>query len=103
MSDWKSIGVVHIHGQVSWHDEAWVVGNVEGLRKLRDAIDGAISARVASAGVVASDGECYRIIVQRADMDDAALPYTTDYAQRGGVSPWERMKDADWRKVEGEA
>jgi hypothetical protein len=39
----EHVGTIHIHAQAHSHDEAWIVGDADGLRALRDAIDGALA------------------------------------------------------------
>lgn len=39
------IALVHVYAQAQYHDDCYVVGNIEGLTRLRDAIDKAIGAK----------------------------------------------------------
>lgn len=73
----KPFPIVHILPQAMWHDEAAIIGNEEGLRALRNAIDAALTREVARAEVFADDGEGYHaVIVRRHDMSDAPFGYT---------------------------
>lgn len=66
MSDTEA-ELLNIHAQYQWHDDVLIVGNREGLMKLRDAIDRALSDAGPKAGndVFASDGEGYGVNVVR--------------------------------------
>jgi hypothetical protein len=64
--EWDHLAWLHVYGQYSWHSEATIRGTKEGLVALRDALTEAIdySGR-GSASVMASDGEGYRVQVER--------------------------------------
>ena len=36
------VALLHVYGQFQWHDDCFVVGNIEGLRRMRDALSAAI-------------------------------------------------------------
>ena len=91
--------LLHVYGQYCNHDSAHIVGNVEGLRALRDAIDQALAVRqsdvfssaspqpspaAASTNVFADDGEGYTVLVAVTDeprLDGLALPYAAEEFQ----------------------
>ncbi len=39
MNEHKPTGLLHIYGQREWHEDAFIVGNVEALKALRAGID----------------------------------------------------------------
>ncbi|WP_226528561.1 hypothetical protein [Metabacillus niabensis] len=53
----KGTNVLHIYAQDAWHQEAYIVGNKEGLLELRNAIDEALKSKEAVAHVFPTDGE----------------------------------------------
>ena len=59
--------VLHLYGQSQWHFPAEIIGNREGLIKLRDAIDLALRQGKAEFPAMASDGEGYDLTVTRFD------------------------------------
>jgi len=67
----SEVGVIHIYGQDAEHDDAYITGDETALRKLRDAIDQALSDACGSQGkanVSSSDGEPYSVyVVNHAD------------------------------------
>lgn len=72
--------VVHLYGQEMWHCEAFILGNAEGLRALRDAIDRALAApgQPQAFEPFVRDGEGYALAIACLDdetMGRAALPY----------------------------
>jgi len=86
------IKLLHIHAQEQWHGEAFIVGNTEGLKTLRDAIDKALEAghgvTPKEAGVFVTDGEGFDVHIVKNDDDweseswnKAALPYTDEIAK----------------------
>lgn len=75
----NELGSVHVYAQSRWHDEAFIVGDVTALTRLRDALNAALEAGRGSALVMAADGEGYRLHVVRhetARMDRMRLPYS---------------------------
>lgn len=82
---------VHLYGQPSWHEDAFVVGNRAGLEMLRRAIDDALRTGAQEAEVFATDGEGYGIkVVELADaiLDEMPLPYTAPEAKEMFAKPW---------------
>lgn len=68
-----------IHAQTCWHQEAYIIGNTEGLIELRDALDKAISEGESSINTMNVDGEGYIIMMGRkedAEMDNLNCGYT---------------------------
>ena len=70
--------VLNVSGSLYPHANAKIMGNPEGLRKLRQAIDVALShAEPTDIEFVDSEGEYYDMTVQaRADMSDQKAPYS---------------------------
>lgn len=63
--------ILNIYGQESYHTEAKIIGNREGLEALRQAINGALNlprGKTSTAQfkepLFASDGEGYEVIVE---------------------------------------
>lgn len=84
--------VLHIYGQLHWHDEATIAGTRESLAALRDSINEALRKGLSSCDSFVNDGEGYMIIVHLLSEDDAqrmAVPYTDDIAS-------EKNPDAFW-------
>lgn len=68
---------LHIYGQNTSHGEAYLVGDIMALTKLRDAINVALRDGDAATGVFAEDGEGYTVyVMKRQNLDDVQLPYT---------------------------
>ncbi len=75
--------VVHIYGQQNWHDAAVILGDREGLEKLRAAVDAALAGDIGHAEVFVNDGEGYPLLVGMVEKtaDSLAVPYTDECAQ----------------------
>lgn len=79
---------LHIYSQQRWHDDAYIVGNTEGLIALRDAITRALGEeRKGGLSAFVNDGEGFYGAVVRVDdksekFDLLAVPYVgEEYAQ----------------------
>jgi hypothetical protein len=85
--------VVHLWSPEYFHDDSYVVGNYEGLMKLRNAIDKAIKEGNGKEEVFISDGEGYDLNVIRSDnIDHIAVPYLDEIAaenRENAVYPWD--------------
>ncbi len=68
IKQWSDLPLVHVYGQFTYHDDAVIRGNRNGLTALRDAIDRALAGIDDAAEVFANDGEGYRIVVMRTSM-----------------------------------
>ena len=79
---------LHLYGQRECHDWVWIVGDGEGLRRLRQAIDDALNIPVGGwTTTFCGDGEGYRIQVRwkrEAEMETLILPYSDPIARAGG-------------------
>ncbi len=110
--------VLHIYGQSAQHSEAYLLGNREGLTKLRDAIDRAIQTGEGWHEAFVNDGEGFATIVVCRDRSftdpwwqNIARPYTDEYARDTrpeADGPWS-MADRSyaeiretWNKQKGE-
>lgn len=70
---------LHIYGQAWPHEMAFIVGDTESLRRLRDAIDVALKDELAGASFYTQDGEGYDVAIvdaSKADTEEMHLPYT---------------------------
>jgi hypothetical protein len=79
------MSVLHIYAQQAPHDEAFIVGNREGLLALRRAIDAALKNGQSKESAFVSDGEGFdvHVILQEGDLQSpgwiaAAVPYTVE-------------------------
>lgn len=87
MTSWKnSDDVLHIIAQEEWHDDAHIIGTVEGLIRLPNAIQAALDTpnKTQKATVMTNDGEGFFALVRcvSADhVDDIPRGYTADYAK----------------------
>lgn len=75
-------GILHVHAQYQWHDDAFIVGDREALTQLRAAIDAALAAEdgLGRATTFTGDGEGFTAHVVRIDaqrMERMRLPYTS--------------------------
>lgn len=112
MEEKKPTGLLHIYGQGAWHEGAYIVGNVEALVALRDALNkllatdgiGLMNLQDGYIGKVelehwVNDGEGYllHIILLNGDWQTEKwvkliTPYTEDIASdnnRVTIKPWE--------------
>ena len=81
--------LLHIYAQSQQHDEAWIVGDREGLTRLRDAITSALESRPSAAHSFTADGEGFAAIVVlsgEARIERLALPYS-DMRHEGDAPP----------------
>ncbi len=99
------VKLLHVYEHYAHHDDVWVVGNVDGLLALRNAIDKVLNStgKVANAEVMASDGEGYDVQVvceespwQGERWGNLFLPYTAEYARDRETSltymPWHLLQ-----------
>ena len=94
--------IVHVHGPGFWHNDAYIVGNRQGLEDMKAAIDQALSKGESQAVEYVCDGEGYDLYIQLIDKPrdceewkNAALPYTSQDAsekRKDAVWPWDRKK-----------
>lgn len=99
----KLTGLLHIYGQEFEHGEAFLVGSLEGLLELADAIRRALTGEGrGTCRAFAADGEGYEVHVVRQSerIADPAwvklkLPYTAETARHrpdGVVTPDELIR-----------
>jgi hypothetical protein len=97
---------LHLYAQAMQHDEAIIIGNMDGLKALRDAVDAAISQHkgTGSASCFSSDAEGYDLHVLLATEDEAkhlSLPYTD--RELTGCSPGNSVTPQDiYRRINGQ-
>lgn len=85
---------LHIYAQGEWHGEAHIIGTTEALRKLRAAIDSALTEGGGTATSFTNDGEGFDTAVVRVDNAEEfaklAVPYTNEIAKdHNGKGPWD--------------
>ena len=88
-------GTLHVFAQLFQHDDCNIVGDRDGLERLRAAIDQALAGGQGECGTFVNDGEGYAVRVKLADeatMDTLAVPYTDENAKESQTSsaiwPW---------------
>lgn len=76
---------LHVYASEHPHEEAFLTGTPDALRRLRDAIDRALeNKRPECAVVYASDGEGHAVVVQPCeDMTGVVVPYATMHDNQG--------------------
>ena len=99
--DQRDPSLLHIHGQPSWQDEAYILGNRDGLLALRAGIDAALEHGEGGAEVMVADGEGYvvEVMLEEASWDSpawerVAVPYTASEAAENrdeAIWPWHRQ------------
>ncbi|RXH51250.1 hypothetical protein D6T70_12350 [Kurthia gibsonii] len=75
----------HIYAQNSWHDEAYIIGNRQGLEKLRDALTLTLEKGNTKNNFWPKDLEGYDVLiacVEDAEMNDLELPYSSEFYER---------------------
>jgi hypothetical protein len=71
--------ILHVYGQRMPHTEAWVVGDLEGLQRLKAAVERAIAEGSGVAHAFVEDGEGYPLLVIQATddkLEKLVMPYT---------------------------
>jgi hypothetical protein len=79
-----SDSLLHIFGPEAHHDESFIAGNREALVALRNAVELALISGVSTLSGYVNDGEGFELYVMCAsdkEMDNLAVPYSTDYAR----------------------
>lgn len=99
----QGINLLHIYGQESWHNEAYIVGNKSGLQELKKAIEQALNSGRGETGehnacIYVNDGEGYKVQIIMNNTNwlepfwkKLALPYTEVVASDKGediIWPW---------------
>lgn len=98
--------LLHIYGQNSEHDDVWIVGNREALRRLSKALvnilfhHGAVGTKQSIKDVMTADGEGYEIHIIRNDSTwtedywrNLGLPYSSPSSQdmrNEAIWPWDK-------------
>lgn len=81
--------LLHLYGQGAWHDEAYIVGNTNALRLLKEMCEKALAQEEGSTKskeiFMTNDGEGYPVTVIKVDSEgkwtDMAYPYTEEMAE----------------------
>ena len=100
----KMENVLHIYGQDHEHDDAFIVGDIEALADLRDALTKIVDGGRASSSSqpYASDGEGYGVIIVRSvgdEMLDLEDQYTdgAEWRNRGNKKqPHELLTESQY-------
>jgi hypothetical protein len=80
---------LHIYAQEAWHDDAMIVGTLDDLRRLREALMAIVEDTVLmTAGpFFVNDGEGFTVVIipeSEEGMQHRSLPYTDPIASRRG-------------------
>jgi len=94
--------LLHIHSQAFEHDAAWVIGDIESLTALRDALNAVIAGekRTSSAESMVVDGEKFVTLVRLVDWNELKahhlpLPYKSRVGER---SPFHLFDAESYKK-----
>ncbi|MGE6630561.1 hypothetical protein [Bacillus sp. NPDC077027] len=104
MSESDKLKLGQLYAQDSWHMEACIIGNKEGLLELRDAIDVALQKKIGVAHLFPADYEGYETYVALVDEDEVfeslCLPYRDEYAQseENALDPFDIVKQYEKEK-----
>ncbi len=93
--------MLHIYPQCHEHDDVFIAGSVESLRKLRDAIDQALAETSAACGSITADGEGYAIVVAKTS-DEIVGTLVLPYAHLNTLAtdpPTDIMEPARYREL----
>ena len=88
---------LHIYGQEAWHDDVYVIGDIEALKELRDTIDKLLLTKESqeSPTFFCGDGEGFSVRVMVATEEELdrviALPYTGEYAKDTREVVWPEL------------
>lgn len=93
----KNLKFLHIYGQSFWHEPAFIVGDISGLKALQKAIEDAINNKKGSTELFTGDREGYKLFVicDEGDFGKRALPYTDEVASEkdpNAIWPWQDIK-----------
>lgn len=90
---------LHVFNQYCNHDDVWLRGNREALKRLRDALDVVLQPGkdAGAVGMWANDGEGYNVYILAVDDEEkwknAALPYRADWCapSKDDTFPWTEL------------
>jgi hypothetical protein len=98
MDGTKQPALLHVYAQGHEHDDLYVIGNRDGLEKLKKAVEKALTQEVGKESVITNDGEGFDAVVALCDegwQSDAWInmkePYAAESsrdARDNAVSPW---------------
>ncbi|MFJ6411298.1 hypothetical protein [Terribacillus saccharophilus] len=97
--DYNDEKLVQIYAQQCHHGSSYIVGNLQGLKELRDAIDEAIRTGQSDALLCPSDNELYDVKVRMLNADEAEkieliqMPYTEQYGPKNENFYYEHKTD----------
>ena len=98
--------ILHIYGQEIWHADAFIIGDVKSLTKLRDSLNRAIeNANADATDHFANDGEGYNLyticVTDEKILDKLDVQYTDPIAQgnRSNFSPHDLLDTSETVKV----
>ena len=75
--------ILKVYPSMFWHDNVVVIGNKEGLLKLKEAIDTALTGNTGDVTVEETDGNLYKVISKMHDgdlLDESWLELPEHYA-----------------------
>ena len=92
---------LHLYAQPFQHADGWIVGDVESLKALRDAIDRALADDHAAVSAMTADGEEYPLLIVQATEEDfgsVALPYGEGQGF-SGKHPFKLLPEGKYRSL----
>jgi len=110
----SSISLLHLYAQSWEHNDAWIVGNREGLTALRDALNRALeteTTKPTACLAFATDGEGYACFIVPNDADWQSdrwmrlyLPYTDETAKdhrkdEDVLTPYQLLEEGEYKRL----
>ncbi|MFJ6411301.1 hypothetical protein ACIQLG_00720 [Terribacillus saccharophilus] len=95
----KGTNHLHLYAQTRHHADAFIVGNREGLTRLRDALNKSLEDGQAQAEFFPSDGEGYDTYIKLLNDDDEELfeslemPYSEQFGPTNRNNLYEHQTD----------
>lgn len=94
---------LHVFGQYHQQETVHILGDVEALTALRNALDDAIANGKSSCHAEARDGEAYSVLVMCANVtDEDTLPYS-QFTGKPGKHPHQYFTAPEYMKFVVEA
>ena|SRR5581483_4912439 len=100
---------LHVFNQYCMHDDVWLRGNRDALKRLRDTIDSLLAQPDGSSEAVGfwtNDGEGYNVyIINSDDWEATALPYRADWCapSESDTFPWDEIAKAKYLELREKA
>src|SRR3990167_273650 len=85
--------ILHVFGQLTWHSNVIIAGDIIALMNLKKAIEQAIADDSEEVEAFVNDGESYAIkilCIETKDLPILPLPYTDEIAKAGSME-WDKF------------